>query len=79
MCVCVLIAQSCLTFCNTMDCSLPGSSVQRVLQARIEWVIMPFSRDEVISRRQPSKVKETLTQIPKIGISSAKFRLPGEY
>ena len=77
--MCVLVAQSCLTFCNIMDCSLPGSSVQGVLQARIEWVVMPFSRDEVVSRSQPSKVKETLMQIPKIGISSAKFRLPGEY
>ena len=77
--MCVLIAQSFLTFCNIMDCSLPGSSVQGVLQARIEWVVMPFSRDEVVSRSQPSKVKETLMQIPKIGIRSAKFRLPGEY
>ena len=35
-CVC---AQSCLTLCNSMDCSLPGSSVHRILQARLlEWV-----------------------------------------
>jgi len=28
-----------------MDCSLPGSSVHGILQARIlEWVVMPFSR-----------------------------------
>ena len=25
-CVCVLVAQSCLTLCNPMDCNLPGSS-----------------------------------------------------
>ena len=32
--------------CNTMDCSLPGSSVLGILQARIlEWVIMPSSSD----------------------------------
>ena len=32
-------------FCNPMDCSLPGSSVHRILQARIlEWVATPFSR-----------------------------------
>ena len=31
--------QLCLTLCNTMHCSLPGSSVHRILQARIlEWV-----------------------------------------
>ena len=36
-------AQSCLTLCNPMDCSPPGS-VQGILQARIlEWDI-PFSR-----------------------------------
>ena len=32
-------------FCNPMDCSLPGSSVHGILQARIlEWVAIPFSR-----------------------------------
>ena len=37
--------QSCLTLCNPMDCSLPGSSFHRILQARIlEWVAMPSSR-----------------------------------
>ena len=37
--------QSCLTLCNLLDCSPPGSSVHGVLQARIlEWVVMPSSR-----------------------------------
>ena len=54
----VLIAQSCPTLCNLMDCRLPGSSVLGILQARIEGVVMPFSRDEVMSRSQPSKVKQ---------------------
>ena len=37
--------QSCLTLCNPMDCSLPGSSIHGFLQARIlEHVAMPFSR-----------------------------------
>ena len=41
----VLVAQSCLTLYDPMDCSLPGSSVHGVLQARIlEWVAIPFSR-----------------------------------
>ena len=35
MCVCVLVAQSCLTLCDPMDCSPPGSSVHGILQARI--------------------------------------------
>ena len=39
-----LVAQSCLTLCNPMDCSSPGSSVHGILQARIlESVAIPFS------------------------------------
>ena len=45
VCVCVKVAQSCLTLCNPMDCSLPGSFVHGILQARIlEWFAIPFSR-----------------------------------
>ena len=41
----VSVAQSCLTLCDPMDCSPPGSSVYGILQARIlEWVAFPFSR-----------------------------------
>ena len=40
-----LVAQSCPTLYNPMDCSLLGSSVLGILQARIlEWVAIPFSR-----------------------------------
>ena len=36
---CALAAQSYLTLCDPTDCSLPGSSVHGILQARIlEWV-----------------------------------------
>ena len=43
ICVCKVI-QSCLTLCNTMDCSPPGSSVHGISQARIlEWVAVSFS------------------------------------
>ena len=39
------VAQSCPVLCNPMDCSLPGSSVRGVLQARVlEWVAISFSR-----------------------------------
>ena len=37
--MCVLVAQWCLTLCDLMDCSLPGSCVHGILQVRIlEWV-----------------------------------------
>ena len=43
--VCVLVTQSCLTLCNPTDCSLPGSSVHGISQARIlEWVAISSSR-----------------------------------
>ena len=35
MCVCVLIAQLCLTLCDPIDCSMSGASVNGVLQPRI--------------------------------------------
>ena len=39
------VTQSCLTFCNPMNCCLPDSSVHGIFQARIlEWVTTPFSR-----------------------------------
>ena len=36
------VAQSCPTLSDPMDCSLPGSSVHRIFQARVlEWVPLP--------------------------------------
>ena len=41
-----LVAQTCPTLCDPVDCSPPGSSVHGILQARIlEWVAMLSSRD----------------------------------
>ena len=41
----VLVSQLCLTLCNPLDCSSPGSPVHGILQARIlEWVAIPFSK-----------------------------------
>ena len=39
------LLHSCLTLCDPMGCSLPGSSVHGGSQARIlEWVAMPSSK-----------------------------------
>ena len=39
------VAQLCLTLCDPMDCSLPGSSLHGIPQARtLEWVAISFSR-----------------------------------
>ena len=38
------VAQSCLTLSDPMDCSLLGSSVHRIFQARVlEWGAIAFS------------------------------------
>ena len=42
------IAQSRLTLSDLMDCSLPGSSVHGICQARVlEWGAIAFSEDQV--------------------------------
>ena len=47
------VTQPCPTLCNPMDCSLPGSSVHEIFQARIlEWVAISFSRGSSQSRDQ---------------------------
>ena len=35
VCLCVLVTQSCLTLCDPMDCSPPGSSVHGIFKAKI--------------------------------------------
>ena len=60
VCVCVtwkkvklLLAQSCLTLWDPMNCSSPGSSVHGISQARIlEWIAIPFSRRSYQPRDQ---------------------------
>ena len=60
----VLVAQSYQTFCNVMDCSLPGSSVHGILQARIlERLTISFPRGSSQPRNwtQVSLEKEMAT------------------
>jgi len=38
------VAQSCPTLCNPMDCSVPGSSIHGIFQARVlDWGAIAFS------------------------------------
>ena len=42
------VAQSCPTLRNPMDCSLPGSSIHGIFQARVlEWGAIAFSNDQL--------------------------------
>ena len=51
---CYLVTKSCLTLCDPMDCSPPGSSVHGISQARIlEWGAISFPGDLPISGLEP--------------------------
>ena len=60
--------QSCLTLCDPMDNSPPGSSVHGILQARIlEWVAVPSSRGSSQPRdwtRSPTLQADSLSSEP---------------
>ena len=56
VCVCVCVNHSVMSnSCDPMDCSLPGSSVRGILQARIlEWVAIPFSKSQYMGKKKDS-------------------------
>ena len=69
------VAQSCPTLCDPMDCSLPGSSVHGIFQARVlEWGAIAFSEKrekeskmEVAKRQErekPVKIEQRKVQGP---------------
>ena len=66
--VLVLLAQSCLTLCDLMDYSLPGSSVHEIVQARLlERVTSPSPRDlpdPGIEPRSPALQVDSLPSKP---------------
>ena len=67
-CVCAQSLQSCLTLCDTMNCSSAGSPLYGILQARIlEWVAISFSRgfsqprDGTVSLKSPALASRFFT------------------
>ena len=84
------VVQSCLTLCDPVDCSPPGSSVHGILQARIlEWVAISFSRDlpdPGIEPRSPALQADALISEPPGGklnswyetIQTLPTQMPGE-
>ena len=62
------VAQSCLTLCDPMACSLPGSSVHGIFQAIVlEWIAIFFSRISSQPRDQ--------TQVSRIVDRQTLYRL----
>ena len=62
------VAQSCLTLCDPMDCSLPGSSVHGIFQARVlEWVtklLLPFSWCSIVFKMFSHTLMHVMFIIP---------------
>ena len=60
-------AESCPALCDPMDCSLPGSSVHGVFQARIlKWVAISYSQPRIkpMSPAFPAWKTGSFTTIP---------------
>ena len=56
----MLLAQSCPTLCNPVDCSLPGSSVHVILQARIVTGVGCHALLQVIEPGSPALQADSL-------------------
>ena len=81
------VAQLCLTLSDPMDCSLPGSSVHGIFQARVlEWGAIAFSNTEYsVCQSWASQVVLVVKNLPAnagdirdVGSIPASGRSPGE-
>ena len=67
------VAQSCPTLCDPMDCSLPGSSIHGIFQARVsEWVAISFPRGSSQPRDR------TQVYLPALQADALLPELPGK-
>ena len=73
------VTQLCLTLCNPKNCSLPGSSVHGIFQARIlEQVAISFSKFHIISYLFISKKKYLhIVQFSSVAVVSDSLRFYG--
>ena len=61
------VAQLCPTLCDLMDCSLPGSSIHGIFQARVlEWVAIAFSSMEYYSAIKKNTFESVLMRWMKL-------------
>ena len=75
------VAQSCLTLSDPMACSLPGSSIHGIFQARgLEWVPLP----SLLESNRPRKRSESLScsvvsdSLQGHGLQPARLPCPGK-
>ena len=65
------VAQSCPTLSDPMDCSLPGSSVHGICQARVlEWAAIAFSYQGIVGGNMRSAVQCVKSYSYTRGVSS---------
>ena len=62
LCVCVLVAQSCPTLCDPLDCSPPGSSVHGIFQVTVLFL-------KVFPATKPSKPSSPNSPITSASVS----------
>ena len=73
----VLVVQSCLTLCEPMDCSSPGSSVHGILQAgMLEWVATSFKGRLMKCKSHIQKEVELRVEGEKILLFSQSIKAP---
>ena len=76
------VAQSCLIPREPMDCSLPGSSVHGICQARVlEWVAIAFSKREYSGRLKkkklvPNAYKPCIWTLPVLNLTPCFIEIP---
>ena len=62
------VAQLCLTLSDPMDCSLPGSSIHGIFQARVlEWGAIAFSASRITLWQIDGEIIETVTDFIFLG------------
>ena len=72
--MCAKSLQSCPTLCDSLDCSLPDSSVHGVLQARTLGVASPSSRGS----SRPTGIEPTSLLSPALAGRFFTTELPGQ-
>ena len=73
-CVCVFVAQSYPTLQDSMDYSMPGSSVLRTFKAGIlEWVAIPFSRESSQPQNDPRSLALQSDSLPSQAPGKPRF------
>ena len=73
------VAQLCLTLSDPMDCSLPGSSVHGIFQARVlEWGAIAFS-DLFLYRRPKVMLKDLAHSLRARIIEEVASKKPGRF